>query len=261
MSGHRRLDVAAVLLFAGLSSSPALSNPLTDLFNPPPQEAPAPPAPAKETCLLQPGSSAAPGQHWVYHHDGHRKCWFQAEAKFVVKKPLHHYPTRRPVAARDENEAALRKKPVADARAQLLSDAPVEAPQSQPQPQPQPTSPAPEVVDAAPVPSYSVAAQVPAAPVVTDPMIDRLAREGTTRRPVDVEMLLAAASPATLPSSDTVASSAPAASPAPSFPDADDDKWESVMGRAGMVLIGLGLVFLVGSLLGALARREPARMA
>ena len=125
MSGYRRICVAVSLLFAGFSSSPALSNPLTDLFNPPPAEAPAAaPAPAaREQCLSQPGRATA-GQHWVYHLDGHRKCWFQtAETAVSVKRLVRHRTAKQPAIASEENEAELRKKPVADARAQLLSAA------------------------------------------------------------------------------------------------------------------------------------------
>lgn len=129
MSGYWRFCVAAFLLLAGLSTWPAFSNPLTDLFNPAPKEAAAP-APAREECLLQPGRSTAPGQHWVYRLDGHRKCWFQAdEATVAVKKQAHHYGVKQPVIAAEENEAALREKTVADARAQLLSAAPADASQ------------------------------------------------------------------------------------------------------------------------------------
>jgi len=253
MSGHWRLCVAAFLVVAGLSISPALSNPLTDLFNPAPPETPAP-APAREECLLQPGGSTAPGQHWVYHRDGHRKCWFQAEASVAVKKPVQHHAARRPVVAPEENEVAPRKKTVADARAELLSDAPADARQ--------PTPPAPEVVDTASVPADGAATLVATAPLFAETTIDRPTinqprPERATRRPVDVEMRLAAAAPTT----DTVASSAPPATPpAPSVPDADGNRWESMAPLAGTVLITLGLVFLVGSLLAAAAKRKPARM-
>lgn len=58
---------------------------------------------------------------------------------------------------------------------------------------------------------------------------------------------------------DTVASSVPPAAPgAPSIPDADEDHWELMATQAGVVLIALGLVFLVGSLL---VRRSLPRVA
>jgi hypothetical protein len=247
MSGHWRFCVAAFLLFAALSTSPALSNPLTDLLNPAPKEAPAPasdaPAPAKEECFAQPGRSTAPSRHWVYHLDGHRKCWFQADATVSAKKQVRHHAVKQPVIAAEENEAGLRNKTVADARAQLLSTAPADAPQ--------PTPPAPEVVDTASMPANGATTLVPAAPiVVAEPAIDQPTPEHATPGPLDAEMLLAAAPPARDPVAATVASSAPPATlAAPSVPDADVDQWELMARRAGMVLIVLGLVFLIGSAL------------
>jgi hypothetical protein len=244
MSGHWRFCVAASLFFAGLSfaslsTSPALSNPLTDLFNPAPKEEATAPAPVREACVPQPGRSTAPGRHWVYHVDGHRKCWFQAdEATVSLRKRIHHYAAKQPVIASEENAAALHKKTFADARAQLLSAAPADAVQS--------TPPAPGVVDTASVPANGAATLVPAAPIVAAPTVDQLTPGHVTPRPLDVEMLLAAAPPA----SDTVTSSAPQAAPStPSIPDADEDQWELIATRAAMVLIALGLVVLVGSLL------------
>jgi hypothetical protein len=235
MSGHWRLCVAAFLFVADLAISPASSNPLTDLLNPPPKEEAAAPAPVREQCLLQPGRSTSPGQHWVYHLEGHRKCWFQAAASSVlVTKLVHRHAEKQPVSAPEENEAALRKKSFADARAQLLSAAPADASQ--------PTPPAPEAADTASVPANGAATPMPAAPsTVAEPTIDQLTPEHATRHPVNVEMLLAAAPLA----SDTVASSVPAATPgAPSVPE--EDQWESMATWAGIVLIALGLVCLLG---------------
>jgi len=261
MSGHWRVCVAALLIVAGLSTRPAFSNPLTDLFNPAPQEAAAPvPAPAaapareaKEECLAQPGRST-PGRHWVYHLDGHRKCWYQAdEAAVAAKKQAHHHDVRQPVIAAEENEAALRKKRVADARAQLLSAATADAVQ--------PTPPAPEVVDPAPVPAHAAAAPVPDAPIVAEPTLERPTRDlpapdHAARPPVDVEMLMAAAPPA----GDAGASAVPPAAPAvPSVSDANAGQWELMAPRAGLALIALGLVFLIVSLLAS--RFRSSRMA
>ena len=238
MSGHRRLRVAAFLVFAGLSTLPAFSNPLTDLFNPAPKEAAAPvPAPAKEACVLQPGNSTVLGQHWFYHLDGHRKCWFQAaDATHSVNKPIHRYAAKRPVIAPEENKVALRNRTVLDARDQLLSAAPADTSQ--------PTAPASEVVDKASVPA--AAPSVPAAPIAAQPTIDRLTSDHAAPHSVDVEMLLADSSL----DKDMAASSVPPAAPgAASVPDANEHHWELMATRAGVVLIALGLVFLVGSLL------------
>jgi hypothetical protein len=254
MSGHWRFCVSAFLLVAGLSTSPAFSNPLTDLFNPAPKEAEAPaaaPAPAptreaKDECLMQPGRSVSPGRHWVYHLNGHRKCWYQAdEATVAAKKQVRHSAAKQPVIASEENEAALRKKTVADARAQLLSTASADTVQ--------PTPPAPEVADTASVPANAATALVPAAPSVAEPTLDQPTPDHAARGPVDVEMLLAAASPV----GDTAASAAPPAAPvAPSTSDANENRWESMAPRAGLALIALGLIFVMASLL-ASRFRDP----
>ncbi len=256
MSGHWRFCVSAFVLLAGLSTPPAFSNPLTDLFNPAPKEAEAPaaaPAPAKEAkdeCLPQPGRST-PGRHWVYHLDGHRKCWYQAdEASVAAKRQVQHRATRQPVTASGENEPAPRKKTVADARAQLLSAATADAVQ----PAPPAPAPAPEAVD----PANAAAAPVPAAPIVAEPAVDQPkpdqpAPDQAARRPVDVEMMLAAAAPV----GDTAVSAAPvAASVAPSISDAAENQWELMAKRAGLALIALGLVFVIASLL-ASRFRDP----
>lgn len=237
MSGHWR--VAAFLLLTGLSTSSAFSNPLTDLFDPAPKEAPAPPPVAKEACLTQPGSSAAPGQHWFYRLDGHRKCWFQrAEAAVSAKKPVHHFAARRPVAAPEEDKLALHNRTVMDARDQLLNAAPADT-----------VRPAARVAEAAPamVDKTSMAADeattpVPAVPVAVRTTIDRPAPDRAAPRSVDVEALLAASS------LDAVASSVPPApKAAPSIPEASHQA--SMVTQAGMVLIALGLVFLIATLL------------
>ena len=188
MSGHLRCRLAAFLLLAGLSTSPAYSNPFAALFNAAPGEATAP-APAEEACLPKPGKSTADGRHWVYRFDGHRKCWFQAAEGAPVKKPVHHPAAKQRVAA-PENEFALGKqKAVVDARAELLHSAPAETSQ--------PTPPARElkVVDAAPVPAMGAAALVPSTPIVANPASDQFTPDHPTPRQVDVETLLAALRP------------------------------------------------------------------
>jgi hypothetical protein len=245
MSGHSRFCFAFLLL-AGLSTSSASSNPFTALFSAPEEAtAPAPakdaPAPAKEECLLRPGKSTGEGKHWVYRFDGHRKCWFQAEGVAAVKKPAHHHAGKQRVAAPKENEATPRQKAIVDARAELLRSATAETSQ--------PTLPAPElkVVDAAPVAATGAAALVPPAPVVAQPVVaqpatDQLSPDHPKPRPVDVEMLLAAAPSAR----DTIASSVPPATPSALFiPDAGEDEWGATC--LGVLLMALGLVSLLGS--------------
>jgi len=245
MSGHWRFCVTAFLLSAGLPISPASSNALTDLFNPAPKEAAAPvPVPVREECVPQPGKSTAPGQHWVYRIDGHRKCWFQAdEATVSAKKQIRHHAVKRPAAAPEENEAELRNKTVLDARAQVLSAAPVNATQS--------AASASEVSDTASVREAVI--PVPAAPIAAPTAIDPLSEDHAALRSVDVEMLLAAS---TLDKDMAASSLRPAAPGAPSVGSADD--WELTTARVGTVLIALGFIFLVGSFLASpfFSRRE-----
>ena len=245
MSGHWRFRVAAFLLLAaGLATSPAVSNPLEDLLNPAPKEAAAPAAPsapARAACLSRPGSSAAPGQHWFYRVDGHRKCWYQgAETRASLDRRAHRHAVRQSAAASDEDEPAPRRKTVADARAQMLVAAPADAAQ--------PPPPAPEATDStssASAPANQAATRV-AAPVVIEPPIHQVTPERAAPRSVDVEMLLADSSLA----KDTAASSAPAAASAKrSALGANEGQWETMVSRAGMALITLGFIFLIGSLL------------
>ena len=239
VSGHLRFRFAAFLLLAGLSTSPASSNPFAALFNAAPEEATAPAA-AKEDCLRQPGKSAADGRHWVYRLDGHRKCWFQAaEGSVAVKKPVHRHAAKQRVVAPEENEAASLRKPTAvgNARAELLRPASAETFQ--------PTPPAPElkVVDAASVIATGGAALVPSAPVAK-PATDQLTPEHPAPRPVDVEALLAAAPAA----SDTALSSAPSAPPVPvPIAQAGDGERGWPVTWVGVLLMTLGFVCLLSS--------------
>jgi len=253
MSGQWRFCVAAFLLVAGLSTSPASSNPLTDLFNFAPKEAEAPaPAPVQEQCVPQPGRSTAHGQHWVYRLEGHRKCWFQAdEATVSLKRQIRHHDPKRPASAPEEDEAELRNKTVLDARAQLLSAAPAGAPQS--------AASAPEVVDATPVPAREAATPVPAAPIATEPAIDALTPDKAPPRSVDVEMLLAASTI----DKDMATSAVPPTTPDASSVAVANDR-ELTAARAGTGLMALGFAFLVGALLASRfldPRETPIRRA
>lgn len=243
MSGHWRFCVTAFVFSAGLLTSPAYSNPLTDLFNVAPQEQAAPvraqeaSAPARPQCVPQPGKSTAPRRHWVYHIDGHRKCWFEAdEAAVLAKKQIHYHAVRRPAVAPEEKEVAQGKNTVLDARAQVLSAAAAGAPDS--------AASVPEVADTTSVRAREPAIPVPEAPIAAQPTIDPLAPDRAAPRPVDVEMLLAASTPDT----DIAATAA-----TPTTPDASAtasaDNWQSTASWAGTVLIALGFIFLAGSLL------------
>lgn len=154
MSGHLRFCLPAFVLVAGLSSSPASSNPFTGLFNAAPAKANAPAA-AEEQCLPRPGKSTADGRHWVYRLVGRRKCWFQAaEGSAVVRKLVQQRAAKRRLAAREENGAAARSRSVADARAELPRPAPAEPSQ--------PIPPALEVSEAGPVLAAGIAPPIPA---------------------------------------------------------------------------------------------------
>src|SRR5437868_4768153 len=126
MSGHLRFCFGAFFLLAGLSTSPASSNPIADWFNITPKQ-PATPASAEaEECLSRPGKSTTPGQHWVYRLEGRRKCWFQAAEETAVKRQVRHRAANPRVVVSEENDAARERKAVVDARAELLRDAPTE---------------------------------------------------------------------------------------------------------------------------------------
>ena len=240
MSGHLRFCFAAFVLLAALPTSPASSNPFTDLFSTAPAQAAAPAAPAaaEEECLPRPGKSTTTGQRWVYRFDGHRRCWFQtAQGTATVKKQVRHAAAKPPVAVPEENEAAPRKqKAVVDARAELLRSAPEEASQ--------PTRLAPEfkVVDAASVPATGPAAFVPPAPV-EKLATDQLTPDHATPRVVELKTLLAAA-PAP---SDAVAASVPPAPVAFPVAEAADDGQGWMATLLGVLLMALGLVSVLGS--------------
>ena len=234
MSGILRFCFATFVLLAGLSASPASSNPLADLFNVAPRQAPAP-APAEEECLSRPGKSTTAGHRWVYRLEGHRKCWFQAAEEISVKKQVRYRAAKPRVATRDGNEAAPHKrKAVVDARAELLRSVPAEMSQ--------PMRPEPElkVADAASVVAMGAAAFVPPAPI-ENLKTDRLTPDRRTPRQVDVETRLAA-----IPApGDSVAVSVPTAA----FPmaEAADDGPGWTATWLGMLLMALGLVSILGS--------------
>jgi hypothetical protein len=234
MSGHLRFWLVVFVLLAGLSTSPASSNPFAALFNAAPAEATAPSSTEGE-CLRRPGKSTASGQHWVYRLEGHRKCWFQvAEGIVTVKKPqVRHRAAKHRGASPEENETEGRNKAVVEANAELLRSAPAEPPQ--------PTAPTRRVVDAGPVLTTGIATLLP--PAAVGNRADNLLTPGhSTPRQVDVETLLAAAPAA----SDVVAASASSATAA-GFPGAasgDDGRGWTWL---GVLLIALGLVSVLGS--------------
>jgi hypothetical protein len=226
MSGHRRVCVA-LLVFAGLSVSPASSNALTDwLSNPAGQEAAGP---AQAECVAHPDTSTQPGRHWMYHQDGHRKCWFEAQLTAPVRKHVPHH-----AAKRFEKEAAGRKMAVLNARDELLTDATARVQQAR----------IPGFTDTAPAPSSETATRVSAEPVQLQRTTDRLATDDTNPRSGDMLAEVGSIDKVRAPSSppQAIASVLPAMS-------ADKDSWQPMAPRLGIVAIALGLALVVGSML------------
>ena len=215
MSGHGRFCVAAFLFASG---APAFSNPLIASV----------PTPAQRECALQPSKSTAPGHRWVYHVDGHRKCWFQADgADRSMKRQVHPHETNRPVAAPEENEVALREKTVRNARAQMLDPTPTDAPGS-----------APEVVASASVgdsPAVTLALAAPTAEIIAPHTIDHPKPGHDMRGPADAGVVVA-----THPLAGDAAASATSLATTRAVST-------SMATLAGVALIALGLILLVGS--------------
>jgi hypothetical protein len=239
MSGHVRFGFAAFLLVAGIST-PAVSNPLTDLFTPNPAPeaaaaAPAAPAPAPDACLRQPGPAAS-GGHWVYRYDGHRKCWFQAEGGgAVARKPVRHQAARRSTSAPEQDQSAPRQQEnVEDARAEMPGAAPAQTPQVAP-PEPKLT-----IVHTIPVRVADAAAQVPPPPDLSKP--DQPAPDQQASRQLDAETLLAKA-----PAPGEEVASAPPSTPvaAPTASTGGIEAWTASW--LGVVLMALGGAALLSS--------------
>src|ERR1700744_994967 len=193
MSGQWRFGVGAFLLFTGLTTSPAFLNALTDLFNPAPKEEAAPPpsatlAPVRETFLWQPVRSTAPGQHWFYHVDGHRKCWYQAAEAAGSTKGHARHPFVKSHVIDDEDETELRKKSIANARAQSPRPEPAETFRQ--------TPPAPAPIAPTPIAAARYSQRTPAIPVqpaaaIAERAPDQVPSEQVAPRPAAVAMLLA----------------------------------------------------------------------
>jgi hypothetical protein len=227
MSGKRHVCLAAFVSFAGLSASPAFSSSFSDLFNPQSEEPPAAESSVRE-CLSQPGQPAAPGQHWVYHHVGHRTCWFQAASSHLVKKRAHH-------RARDENEAAPPKMPVLEAQDQVMIPPPDVS-----------QAPTPGVAKQVTALGDEVVTLASAAPVTFQREIDG--------RPDDATPSLAAIHPAFAPRDQVEMASSPSEAARGASPAANVEKYLSrpLGPRLGMIAIALGFSLLTGSLLARL---------
>jgi hypothetical protein len=88
MSRHLQFYLAGLVLVGGLSSTPACSDPFTDLFNIAPRE-PATTSSLQPECLPRAGSSPGPRQHWVYRQYGGQIC----ERRLTLLR-LPHPPLR-----------------------------------------------------------------------------------------------------------------------------------------------------------------------
>jgi len=237
MSKPVRFGFAAGLILAGLSTSPASSNPFTALFSSAPEPA-AEPAPAKEECSPRPGKPAD-GQHWVYRVDGNRKCWFLvAQETAAVKKPARRSAPKRRLDADGDNKAAPpRGKAVEGAGAELWRRALAEAPQPAP---PTPGVKTVDVADAAPVPATGAAALVPPPPVLSKP--DQLKPDDSNPRGSSLEPLFAA----TPAGSDATAVSVPVATPvAAPIVEASDERGWWTSPWLGPLLMALGALVLL----------------
>lgn len=195
MSGYLRMCFVSLILVEAVSTGPASSNPLGDIFN---TAAPEPTAtsPPQAECLGRPGNSTPDSQHWVYRMDGHHKCWFLTEGVAKVKKTVRRPVAKDNTASLDENGTTRpRQSGVVDARAELLRTAPAEPSQ--------PPHPEVKVADAASDLDAGTAL-MSAAPVAEH------GRRPTHSVPsqVDVEQTLAAA-----PANDVVTSSEPLTMP------------------------------------------------
>jgi uncharacterized membrane protein len=241
MFGHFRFGFAALLLVSGFVT-PAASNPFTDLFSPNivPEAAAGAPAAAQEACLLQPGKSTAPGQRWVYRRDGHRKCWFQAEAGTAsARKPVNRHAARRRAAAQEsESSPRKEKEAIEDARAEMLKPAPAGASETM--------SHAPEIklIEATPIAETRVAAIVPAAPVLPEETSETVTPQRPTPPQLNEEALLAAAAAVPDPV-DTSAISPPMI--AASTPEVSEAGRWSISSWLGLLLMALGGIALLGS--------------
>lgn len=194
MSGFLRMCFVSLVLVQAVSTGPASSNPLGDIFN---TAAPQPTvtSPPQAECLGRPGNSSPDSLYWVYRMDGHHKCWFLTEGVAKVKKTVRRRVAKDNTASLDENGTARpRQSGVVDARAELLRSAPAEPSQS--------PRPIVKVADAA-SDLETGTALISAAPIA-----EHGRPTPSVPSQVDVEQLLAAA-----PGNDVVTSSEPPTMP------------------------------------------------
>ncbi len=133
MFAHLRCFFPALVTLTGVSLSPAYSNPIAERSDPKAAtERAAAPAASQETCLSRPGTTSMAGQRWVYHRDGHRKCWFQTTEQPRLRKPGGYRSANASVVTSPESESIRPKlRRVEDAQAKLVPLRP-ESPQTLP---------------------------------------------------------------------------------------------------------------------------------
>jgi hypothetical protein len=190
MSGYLRFCFVSLVSVGTLSSAPASSNPLADIFNTAAPQ-PAVTSPPQAECQGSPGNSPPEGQHWVYRMDGHRRCWFLTDGTAKVKKTVRRRGAQDRTPSLAENVAAQpRQSAVVDAHAEMLRSAPAE-----------PAKPPVSVFKVADAASDAGPAVTLAAPVA-GLHSNQLTADHSEPDQVDVEQLLAAVpagSPQTMP--------------------------------------------------------------
>lgn len=233
MSGYLRMCFVSLVLVETLSTGPASSNSLADIFNTTAPQATVASPPQAE-CLGRPGDSTPESQHWVYRMDGHHKCWFLTEGVAKVKKTVRRRVAQDNIASLDENATTRpRQSGLVDARAELLRSAAAEP--SQPPPHPEV-----KVADAASDLDTGITL-MSAAPIAEH------GRRPTHSVPsqVDVEQPLAAA-----PANDVVTSSEPPTMPMGMLvltPEARNEAPSRTATWLGVLLMMLGTLSILSS--------------
>jgi len=191
MSGYLRFCFAGLVSVGTLSSAPASSNPLADIFNTASPQ-PAVTSPPQAECQGSPGNSTPDGQHWVYRMDGHRKCWFLTDGTAKVKKTVRRRGAQdRPPNLAENGAAEPRHSAVVDAHAEMLRSAPAE-----------PSRPLASVFKVADAASTGAGPAMTSAAPVAGLHSNQLTADRSVPDQVDVEQLLAAVaadSPQTMP--------------------------------------------------------------
>lgn len=232
MSGYLRMYFVSLVLVETLSTGPASSNSLADIFNTTAPQATVTSPPQAE-CLGRPGDSTPESQHWVYRMDGHHKCWFLTEGVAKVKKTVRRRVAQDNPASLDENATTRpRQSGLVDARAELLRSAPAEPSQ--------PPHPEVKVADAASDLDTGTTLMSAAA-------IAEHGRRPTHSVPsqVDVEQPLAAA-----PANDVVTSSEPPTMPMGMLvltPEARNEAPSRTATWLGVLLMMLGTLSILSS--------------